>query len=229
MSSFENPPVVARLPAPWQLRGQGYILAIKLPRQVLDEQSFIAPEQKASRRGGLAYVMFVDYQSSDAGPYHELLYIPGSLQFTNSRHLSISRIFVSTWESVVNGRDNWGIPKDRCDFEVSYGVGGVDEVKLSRDGKVLAQLWLRPRQPPRLPFNARWVPRKLRTLAQWFKGQEFIYTPEARGHICLASLQASRFDAAEFPDISQGRVVACLKVTDFEMVFPVAEIRALKH
>ncbi|HEX6590912.1 MAG TPA: hypothetical protein VF050_02840 [Moraxellaceae bacterium] len=228
MSSFENLPVVPRAPAPWQLRGQGYILAIGLPRNVLDEQSFIGPEQQASRRGRLAYVMFVDYQSSNAGPYHELLYIPGSLQFTNSRHLSISRIFVSTWESVVNGHENWGIPKDRCDFQVRYGADGVDEVRLSRDGKVFAELSFRPRFF-RIPFNASWVPRKLRTLAQWFKGREFIYTPEARGHVRPASLLASRFDAAEFPDISQGRVVACVKVTDFDMVFPVSAIRKLQR
>lgn len=226
MSSFENLPVVPKAPAPWQLRGQGYILAIRLPGDVLEQQSFINEEQRASRRGQLVYAMFVDYQSSGVGPYHELLFIPGTLQFKTARRLSISRIYVSTWESVVNGHDNWGIPKDRCDFQVKYGKDDIDEVKLSVDGHVFAELKFRPKYF-RLPFNGSWVPEKLRTLSQWFKGREFTYTPTAKGHIRPAQLLESRFDSRYFPDLARGKVVACVKVTDFEMVFPVAEIREL--
>lgn len=226
MSAFDNLPRVPMAPAPWQLRGQGYILAVRLPDSFLDNQSFLPDTQRPTRRGRLAYVMFVDYQQSDAGPYHELLYIPGSLAFGARRHLSISKIYVSTWDSVVNGHENWGIPKERCDFKVSYGVNGVDEVRLMLDGQVIAELDFRPRLF-RLPFNGKLVPARFRTLAQHFKGREFTYIPSARGHIRPASLVRSRFDSRYFPDISQGTVVACVKVTDFDMTFPVATIRPL--
>lgn len=226
MTQFENLPQVTEAPAPWLLKGCGYILAIRLPKAFLDQQSFIAEDLKSSRRGQLAYVMFVDYQSSDVGPYHELLYIPGSLQFTTARHLSISRIYVSSWESVVNGHRNWGIPKDRCDFAVKYGKDDIDEVKVSLNGHVFAELKFRKKLFG-IPFNSKLVPKKLRTLAQHFKNQEFTYSPEAKGHIQPAALLESRFDSEYFPDISQGKVVACVKVQDFEMIFPVAGVVSL--
>ena len=52
------------------------------------------------------------------------------------RHLSISRIFVSTLDSVVNGQRNWGIPKDVAQFDVRYGDNGVDRVTVSRNGSL---------------------------------------------------------------------------------------------
>lgn len=226
MPDFDNLPVVPMVPAPWQLKGQGYILAIRLPEEFLDNESFLPDSLRASRRGRMAYVMFVDYSQSDAGPYHELLYIPGSLAFGQKRHLSISKIYVSTWESVVNGHENWGIPKERCDFQVRYGVKGVDEVRLIRDGEVIAELDFRPHLF-RLPFDGRLVPARFRTLAQHFKGREFVYIPAAKGYVKPASLVRSWFDRRYFPDISQGKVVACVKVTDFDMTFPVATVRYL--
>lgn len=226
MTQFENLPEVMAAPAPWLLKGSGYILAIRLPKAFLDQQSFLAGDLKASRRGPLAYVMFVDYQSSDVGPYHELLYIPGSLQFRRARHLTISRIYVSSWESVVNGQRNWGIPKDYCDFAVSYGKDDIDEVKLSLNGHVFAELKFRKKLFG-LPFNGKLVPKKLRTLTQQFKGHEFTYIPEARGYIQPATLLEAHFDSEYFPDISQGKVVACVKVQDFQMIFPVSEITTI--
>lgn len=223
----EAPAPVIDAPAPWQLRGQGYILAIRLPAAERDNASFLPDDLRASRRGALAYVMFVDYAHSPAGPYHELLFIPGSLQFTDGRHLSISRIYVSSWESVVNGRANWGIPKDRCDFQVRYGSDGVDDIRLSLDGQVFAELKFQHRFF-RLPFHGGWVPERLRTLGQRFRGREFTYAPTARGHIKPARLLSSRIDGALFPSLANGRVVACVKVTDFEMAFPVAGVRELE-
>jgi len=226
MSPFEDLPTVPKAPAPWRLRGRGYILVIRLPRDFLDSQSFAPEELKSSRRGRFAYVMFVDYRQSDIGPYHELLYIPGSFAFGDARRLSITKIYVSTWDSVVNGRDNWGIPKEHCDFHVKYGADGVDEVRLSLNGKVFAELDFHPRFFG-IPFNGGLLPRKLRTLAQHFNGLQFTYVPAANGHLRLATLLRSRVDGRYFPDISQGRVIACFDVSDFEMLFPVAQIRPI--
>ncbi|HEY4082553.1 MAG TPA: acetoacetate decarboxylase family protein [Burkholderiaceae bacterium] len=217
-------------PAPWQLKGRGYILAVRLPALVLKEQSFIDKALQATRRGPLAYVMFVDYESSNVGPYRELLFIPGSLQFSDGRYLSVSKIYVSAEASVVNGRANWGIPKERCDFGVRYGddgAGGADQITLMLDGHILAELKFRQRRSCKLPFNTGWLPKRWVTLAQQLGGREFHYAPAARGSIKPARLLASNFNSALFPDISQGRVVACVKVTGFEMTFPLAETREL--
>jgi hypothetical protein len=227
MSSFEHLPLPVAAPAPWRLQGRGYILAVHLPAAFLDRHSFIPASLAGSRRGRLAYVMFVDYADSDTGPYHELLYIPGSFRFSDVRRLSITKIYVSTRDSVVNGQANWGIPKERCDFRVNYGDDGIDEIALARDGKVFAELKFRHRLFT-LPFNGNLVPGPLRTLAQHFEGREFTYTPAASGHIKPATLLEARIDGSLFPDFSAGRVLACVKVTDFSMVFPEAVVRPLR-
>ena len=215
---------VALAPAPWDLSGQGYIVAVRLPREVLEQGSFLPPGLRRVGRSRLACLMFVDYARSDVGPYHELLYIPGALDFGRRRQLSISRIFVSSWASVVNGNRNWGIPKDRCDFAVDYGADGIDRVACTAaDGTVFAELELQARGP-RLPAPGHWVPRRLRTLSQLREGRIYTYAPEARGQVRFARVRNWRFDARHFPDLARGEVVAALKITGFRMVFPVAEI-----
>ena len=223
-----RPSSVALAPAPWDLSGQGYLFAVRLPREVLDHGSFLPDGCPRLGRGRLAYAMFVDYSAGDVGPYHELLYIPGALRIGQRRNLSISRIFVSTWASVVNGETNWGIPKDRCDFDVQYGADGIDRVALTAaDGTVFAELELQARGP-RLPAPGHWVPRGMRTLSQLREGKVYSYAPEARGHFRFAKVRNWRFDARYFPDLARGEVVAAIKITDFRMIFPVADIEPLE-
>lgn len=219
----ETTPVV---PAPWSLTGGGYIVAFRMPRALLDDGSFLDPALKRSRRGGIAWVMFVDYERSDCGPYHELLYIPGSCRFGERRLLTISRIFVSSQSSVDNGRRNWGIPKDRCDFDVRYGADGVDDITASLDGKPFAKLQLRSRGP-RLPVTTALVPKSWRTLGQQRDGQEFVYTPSARGSIRPAKLLSVWTDPVVFPDLALGKPLLAVRVARFDMCFPVSDIRTL--
>lgn len=215
---------VAVAPAPWDLLGQGYIFLLRLPQTVLDEGSFAPPGLQRAGRGQLAIAMFVDYAASNVGPYHELLYIPGKFRFDRQCHWSITRIFVSTWASVVNGQANWGIPKDRCDFEVHYGA--TDRVALSSDqGRPFAELELQA-FGPRLPAPMAWTPRSWRTLSQVHQGQRYTYVPEASGGFRFARVRRWRFDPALFPDLAQGRVLAALRITDFAMRFPPARIEA---
>lgn len=214
--------------APWDLSGSGYIVAVRLPRDVLDHGSFLPEGCPRLGRGRLAYAMFVDYASGDVGPYHELLYIPGRLRIGPRRDLSISRIFVSTWASVVNGEVNWGIPKDRADFQVGYGEDGIDRIKVQAPGgPVFAELELQARGP-RLPAPGHWTPRSWRTLSQLRDGKVYTYTPSARGHFRYARVRNWRFDPAYFPDLARGEVVAAVKLTDFRMVFPLSDIRPLR-
>ncbi|TDU28792.1 acetoacetate decarboxylase [Panacagrimonas perspica] len=215
---------IALAPSPWDLAGQGYMFALWMPQDVLDHASFILPQTPRAGRGRIAFAMFVDYASSDVGPYHELLYIPGKLRFGDEARLSISRIFVSSQASVVNGRLNWGIPKDRCDFDVHYG--SRDQISLrTDDGRRFAEMELEA-FGPRLPAPMQWTPRSWRTLSQVRDGKRFTYVPEASGHFRFARVRNWRFDPAVFPDLTQGRVLAAMKITDFRMRFPVSRIES---
>lgn len=224
-ASVANVPLA---PAPWNLVGSGYVLAVRLPEQMSDEELFVPATLRGKRQGRLALMMFVDYAKSDVGPYHELLLIPGSFQFNHSSHRSITRIFVSTTESVVNGYLNWGIPKQRCDFSVEYSQREDRIALTAEDGTRFAELTLRPRRVFRIPTRASLIPEKWRTLGQHRDGQQFLYAPDSRGHIKPASLVDARFDARYFPDITRGTVVSCWKITDFSMVFPVAAVEPIR-
>lgn len=73
-------------------------------------------------KGGLGAWMLYRYASSPAGPYDELIYVAGSFQSkdSNTSGLRITNIYVSTQDSVWNGRRNWNIPKHVAKFEWSH-------------------------------------------------------------------------------------------------------------
>jgi hypothetical protein len=128
---------------------------------------------------------------------------------------------------VINGERNWGIPKDRADFAVGYGADGTDRVTVrAADGTVFAELELQARGP-RLPAPGHWLPRRWRTLSQLREGKVYSYAPAAAGHLRLARVRRWRFDPRYFPDLARGEIVAAVKITDFRMIFPPADIHPL--
>ncbi|TAM11890.1 MAG: hypothetical protein EPN72_07625 [Nevskiaceae bacterium] len=215
---------VAATPAPWTLTGRGWILLIRLPPQQLDDPRFVPDPLRGRRHGRYALMMAVDYAHSPVGPYRELLYIPGRFDFADGRRYSITHIYVSTQTSVVSGRRNWGIPKQRCDFSVEAAPNGATHFAAQLDdGTAFAQLELRA-HGPRLPFSSAIVPGIFKTLSQLHDGYQFTYRPTARGHVRLARVTGMAFDGRHFPDCAAGHVAACVEVTDFQMTFPVSTI-----
>lgn len=223
LEKSEDLPNVPLAPAPWDITGNGYIVAVWMPREVIDTNSFLPPDLAHTHRGRLALMMFVDYRESPCGAYKELLYIPGPLSFSSQRTRSITRCFVSTYGSVVNGRRNWGIPKDRADFRIYYGNDGIDRVRVQHQGHPFAEFAFQEKGPS-TPFNAALIPRFLRTFGQHWEGHEYVYTPSATGHVQWATLLDAQFDAAYFPDLSRGKVLAVIKARDFNMRFQPATI-----
>lgn len=221
-------PEVPRHPAPWNLRGSAWIVALKLPPGSPARDAFLPPGLAGQGRGLASYLMYVDYAESACGPYRELLFIPGAFPFSDGRrHLTISRILVSTWDSVVNGRDNWGIPKDRADFEVEPGLdGGREErVRVVSDGREVCELrFATLRFAPPLPVQGALLPARLRTLAQSFRGRTYYYAPSASGWVRPGRLLSWRFDAELFPDLAAAPALAALKVESFRMTFPAAVV-----
>jgi hypothetical protein len=221
-------PDVPLCPPPWDLRGSGWIVALRLPPGSPAREAFLPAELAGRGRSPVSFLMYVDYAESGCGPYRELLFIPGSFPFEDGRrHLTIGRILVSTWDSVVNGRNNWGIPKDRADFEIERPAAGRREerVRVTSEGRELCELRFAPaRLAPPLPVSSGLLPTGLRTLAQRFRRRTYYYAPEARGRVRPGRLVGWRFDARLFPDLADARVLAVLEVESFRMTFPVARI-----
>lgn len=227
LEGSESLPHVPLAPAPWRITGNGYIVAVWMPRDVIDN-AFLPPTLAASHRGRLALMMFVDYHEAPCGQYQELLYIPGPMQFNEHRHRSITRIFVSSYNSVVNGRRNWGIPMDRADFKVHYGDDGVDRVRVSRGDHVIAEMSFKGRGPS-IHFDANRIPKFMRTLAQQWEGNEYIVTPEADGIVQWGSIRSTRFDPVLFPDINRGRVLGVVKARSFSLMYPQALVSPIRR
>lgn len=207
-------------PAPWWLHGRGYITMLRFDEPLSDEAAFVPQGLRAvRRRSRYATMMFVDYADSPVGPYHELLFIPGRFRFADGLdHQSITRIFVSSQDSVVNGNVNWGIPKDLAQFDVRYRDGGLDKVTVSRDGQVFAELAFK-RWPLPIPVLGLLIPPKMRTLGQLERDQHYIYTPRADGIAMPGALASATIDGAVFPDITQGKAVMTVYLPYFRMLF----------
>jgi hypothetical protein len=219
-------PDVPAYPAPWQLKASAYLLLVKLPEQVLDEGAWVPPALVKKRKSATSIVMLVDYQKADCGPYSELLVVPASFAYDQGTNFSITRIFVSTYESAVNGRRNWGIPKDRADFAFERDAQGCDQVRVSREGRAFADFELRAFGPS-LPVRSWLLPTGVRTLMQHWNGQSYHFALKAQGSMRMAKLQRWSFDPQFFPDLARGRVVAAAHFPEFEMHFPVANVKPL--
>jgi hypothetical protein len=215
-------PAAPRHPAPWSMHASCYVFAVLMPEEVLDEAAFVPSELVPRRKNRISVVMFVDYTQTAVGPYRELLVAPASFAHAQGTYPSITRIFVDSYDSVVNGRLNWGIPKDRADFERVSGADGTETVRVSRDGHTFAELVLRP-YGPTLPVASWLLPSPLRTLVQHWQGKSYRFTLSASGKARMASVEHWSFDPNFFPDLARGRVLTGAYLPRFEMLFPVAE------
>jgi len=210
-------------PAPWALMGSGYIIVLKLSREFVETCGFVPEALKSSFTGGIGTVMYVDYCYSDAGAYQELLFIPGTFDFAAGKYFSITKIFVSTRDSVMNGRNNWGIPKELAGFAREKKDPSTECIRISRDGTVAAELTFRS-YPLRVPVTTGFVPRSWRTLAHLHEGRTYLTTPMARGSIAPARLVDFSTNDSFFPDFTRGRIISSFKIPRFFMVFPKARV-----
>ena len=205
-------------PAPWSLSACGYLLALKR-----DEADPFAtrPELEEPWIAPLGFVLFVDYASSPVGPYHELLFIPGTFRFAGERLPSITKIYVSTQASIDNGRRNWGIPKELARFTVSYGDDGVDRVQMFVGEERAVELAFAHGRL-KLPVASWLLPAPFRTLGQKHHGRTLITRPSARGAVQRAKLVHAWSDARFFAPLAPARVAASVRLADVRLEFPQA-------
>jgi hypothetical protein len=210
-----SPKVTA--PPPWTLTGDGYIFTFWFTKKWVKEFGHLLGFQSKNALGGLGTVMLVDYHSSDVGPYQELLIVPGRFELGNKKQFSISKIYVSTYESVWNGINNWGIPKELADFEISPISKDTEQIKVSLNGEVFFEVKL-TKKNLYIPISTRFFPLRL---AQE-KGDELLVTnSSAKGKATLAKSSGFKINQSYFPDISELKPLTTLAVKNFEMTFPV--------
>lgn len=208
-------------PPPWKLKGNGYIFLYHFPKSFVEKFGFLADYQDDRFNSDfVGTVMLVDYATSAVGPYHELLFVPGRLNFNKKKIFSISKIYVSSQESVENGIANWGIPKELADFKITKLSEKEEIVEVMIAGKTFFKAHLQKRSL-KFPITTKFFPLKL---AQKLGNDLLITNSPAKGKASFAKLLNIEVDSSHFPPISQLKPLSILAVSDFEMEFPHPEI-----
>jgi Acetoacetate decarboxylase (ADC) len=207
---------------PWHLRGTGAVLIYRFPPSFLEHEAFLAPSLRGHLAGRLGAVILVDYLSSDVGPYRELVFLTGPIHGKGRRCLTVPKIYVSTESSALAGRANWGLPKELAGFDLER-QGKVERFRITVAGKLAVDLRLEDRGLA-LPVGTALVPRSWRTLLQPWGGRTYLTTLKGRGRLRPARLLEAAVDPELFPDLTRGHLLAAVKVVDFRMRFPAAEV-----
>lgn len=215
--------------APWSLAGKGLIVVLR--GASLQGNTFgLANSQSNGLKSAFKVLMWVDYQTAPCGPYQELLLIPGSVAFSSGRHLTISDIWVSSRQSVLDGRANWGIPKQLASFEELINADltpeGISFRVKSEGDEALLELSCQP-MGPSLPLKTSWVPARFRSLAQQLNGREYVFSPSASGRIRAAKVASVVQASGVFSGLTRKDVLAAFCIPQFSMEFPEPEILEL--
>ncbi|ROO26403.1 acetoacetate decarboxylase family protein [Salinisphaera orenii] len=211
------------VPAPWRLTGQGYVIALSCSAAFGAACGADTPGLAGRACGGLGALMLIDYAGSDVGPYRELLLCPGVFDFGDRRAAAITHIWVSSDASVVNGRHNWGLPKERANFETLARTDRAERCRIQRPGRAPITLHL-SRRGPKLPLHSAILPRASRTLEQPWRGRRYRTCIRARARARLARLEAHDIPPdSGFPDITGQTPRLGLHADRFDLVFPKAQ------
>ncbi len=166
MDPLQNPENgYIRAAAPWHLTGDAYILVIKPSTRFVRSDCFVPAFLTGRFCGGFGAVMAVNYRSSNVGPYQEFLIMPGKFDIFGRRVYTVTKIYVSTWESVVNGRENWAIPKEKAEFDMENTGEGIERICVRQGDHALADLWFRS-YSLHAPFSSSLIPAAWRTIGQ---------------------------------------------------------------
>lgn len=221
MESTTN--TVCHLPAPWTLRGHAFAFLMKMPEDNLRDRCFVDPGLAGERAGRFSVFMYVNYSSSNAGAYHELMFIPARYKFNDSKAWTISKIYVSGMETLVNGRENWGIPKEMAKFDSFIDNSGIERVQVSSGNKAFAEMEFAP-YGPSFPVTSSLIPPFIRTLGHHHGGKLYSVAPSLQCMARLGRVRTMKINEAYFPDISRGRIILGAYLGNFTAVFPPAKI-----
>ena len=121
--------------------------------------------------------------------------------------------------SVINGQNNWAIPKEHAEFQ--YVVSQNSEhivVKKDQspifDAEFSSSRW-------KLPLNTVWSPIKPSIVQYNETDDNLLRTqPIGKGRVARSRLKSLDLDPVYFPDVRNLKPLLSLKVTDFTLTFP---------
>jgi len=209
-------------PAPWKLNGEGIILTYSFKKNWILENGFVPAHLHRKFKGGLSFIMLVDYQESDCGPYQELVFIPGLFNIEGRYQLMATKIYVNSEDSLESGRSNWGIPKELA--EINWKK---DESKILFNAKLNDNKFFETQIQSNslaFPVNNTLIPFKF---YQELEDNSFQFSPKGRGRATSAKMKGTRSVQTKFPDLANGKFINCLHIKNFNMSIPKSEIKGI--
>ena len=204
---------------PWDLSGNGYVLLYRFDRDFVEQQGWIPPYLEGAFKGGIGSIMLFDYRRSPVGAYQELLFVPGVFQHGNKRYYAVTKIYVSTVDSLTNGREHWAIPKELAEFNIVTHDRTM-EFQVAVNGRVFFDAQLTA-GVLRFPFNTRVNPFPPRLLQHHDEKGLLTITPQAGGVVSpTAELNHMQVQSQHFPDVSTQRPLGILEAVRLRLYFP---------
>ncbi|MES1949342.1 hypothetical protein S4A8_00735 [Salinisphaera sp. S4-8] len=215
------------VPAPWQLSGRGYIIALSCSPAFGEICARDMPALAGRARGGMGVLMVVDYASSNVGPYRELLLCPGRFDIGQRPTAAITHIWVSTQASVDNGQRNWGLPKRLASFDTLAHDAHSERVRVQLPAHAPLTLAL-SRHGPRLPLGTGMLPSAWHTLEQPWHGHFYrtVIQANTRGRFARLRNHDIPHDSG-FPDIGSQALGIGVYADGFDLRFPPATRRPI--
>lgn len=204
---------VLKSPPPWKLQGEGILLIFKFKEEWVEAEGILPKHLKGKFKGGLGFVMLVNYQHTPVGPYHELLFIPG--KFRKTKKQAITKIYVDSEVSAKNGQVNWGIPKETLPFEWKKD-GNTDRVRVIKDGATIFSAEFETGGIP-FPVSTTFLP--IRLCQTWNK-LKYYTRPTGTGWGKLTKIKSLDLNPEFFPDIRGLSPIMAIKVNPFSIRFP---------
>lgn len=209
-----------RVEAPWNLKGSGYVLLYKFKKELINQDRHIPEFLRGEFVGGIGSVMIVNYETSNVGPYYELLLIPGKFNHANLKLNTISKIYVSSMVSVVNGRENWGIPKELADFKFTQLDDVRERVQVNLGDEIILDVTIKAKGLS-VPITSKIMPF---SLVQYYKERYYYTHFFGKGWAKLAKIEAIKINQEHFLDITDIKPLSVLKFDPFAITFPFAKI-----
>lgn len=212
-------------PAPWTLHGYGYILLYRFDKSFANEHAPDFLKGKAVK--GFGSIMLVNYQQSNCGPYDELLIIPGKYNYKDDKLHTISKIYVSSQESVDNGKINWGIPKELAAFSFKTLSDKLEKITVTTTNKTHSESIFEA------TFKTGFIPFPVNTsllpfpLVQQLNNKEYKTTFKGKGTARFARIVDLKVNPKLFPDVSSIKPIGIIRVSPFEITFPQAKIQPI--
>jgi hypothetical protein len=209
---------IIKHPPPWRLTGRGYIILYRFPKAFTMAQGRIPIFLNTSLTGGLGAVMLVDYTESNVGPYGELLFIPGRFHFRGKKLHCITKIYVSTRESVENGWENWAIPKELADFHFTLPTHTkrTEKIIVAKDNEPIIDVVIKHGRLP-FPIHTKLIPFPL---LQEKNGKLYYTCFTGKGIARFARIEAVSVNPGLFPDIAPFRPFMAVRIDNFAITFP---------